>query len=75
MVYTFNVYYLFLIMKKLSVKASKAMDEAKNKKVAAMKAKRSESKAVGRAKKLQQSGSMQGKSASYSPKAKTYKMK
>ena len=50
--------------KKLSVKASKAADAAKNKKVQAMKKHRLEARAVSRAKNLQRSGSMQGKQAS-----------
>jgi len=62
-------------MIKLSRKAAAARTVATDKKVAAMKTKRAASKAVGRAKKLQQSGSTQGKSASYSSKAKTYRMK
>jgi hypothetical protein len=63
-------------MIKLSVKASKASDAAKNKKVAAMKAKRSASKAVGRAMGLQRSGNTKdsGKAA-YSTKTKKWSMK
>lgn len=63
-------------MRKLSVKASKAMDVAKNKKVAAMKVKRAASKSVGRAMGLQRSGNTKdtGKAA-YSTKSKTWRMK
>ena len=60
-------------MRKLSVRASKALDASKSRKVQAMKARRSASKAAGRTKKLQQSGSMQGKQAA---KTRTgYRMK
>jgi len=63
-------------MRKLSVKASKAMDVAKNKKVAAMKTKRKASKAVSRAMGLQRSGNTRdsGKAA-YNTKTKTWRMK
>jgi len=62
-------------MKKLSVKASKASDVAKNKKVQDMKAKRKASKAEGRAMGLQRSGNVRdsGK-ASYNTKTKKWSM-
>lgn len=63
-------------MKKLSVKASKALDVAKNNKVQAMKKKRAASKLVGKAMGLQRSGNTKdsGKAA-YSTKSKTWRMK
>lgn len=61
-------------MKKLSVKASKAADAAKAKKVQAMRAKSKASNMVERARGLQRSGSSQGKKASYSTKTKKYSM-
>lgn len=63
-------------MRKLSVKASKAMDVAKNKKVDVMKAKRAASKQVSRAMGLQRSGNIKdsGKAA-YSTKTKKWSMK
>lgn len=61
-------------MKKLSVKASKAADAAKAKKVQAMRAKSKASNTVERARGLQRSGSSQGKKASYSTKTKKWSM-